>query len=119
MAPKVNELKPNEVAILVNAWRCIEGTDPKVDLHKLAGMCGYTNDRSASNILSAAKKKVRSVADTNAVESAAATPPKRNKRSVAEVVGPSSEDSEANKTPGPAKRFCKAHVEDDHDEEEI
>ncbi|KAJ8121434.1 hypothetical protein O1611_g10103 [Lasiodiplodia mahajangana] len=59
MAPKNvdGELTMKEKAILGLAWKCFQ-TEPKIDLDKLAALGGYTNPRSAHNILTLAKKKL-------------------------------------------------------------
>ncbi|KAI0111147.1 hypothetical protein GGR51DRAFT_569209 [Nemania sp. FL0031] len=59
MPPKTTdgELTAKEKAILALAWKCFQN-EPKIDLDKLAALGGYTNPRSASNILAVAKKKL-------------------------------------------------------------
>ncbi|RYC55726.1 hypothetical protein CHU98_g10482 [Xylaria longipes] len=146
MAPKTQEgeLSEKEKAILGYAWKCFD-SEPKVDYEKLAGLGGYTNPKSAANILAAAKKKLKTFAGGNAdgngeesvASSSKATPakkratPKGKKRNAAEANGTNEDEVE---TPTP-KKLKKAlaksaakkgkpvkvedEVEEDNDEKEV
>ncbi|KAI1073532.1 hypothetical protein F5B20DRAFT_566651 [Whalleya microplaca] len=59
MAPEKdkNALTDKEMHVLALAWRCFK-TQPEVDYEKLAGLAGYANPRSVTNLLGGVKKKI-------------------------------------------------------------
>ncbi|KAI1750497.1 hypothetical protein F4782DRAFT_532399 [Xylaria castorea] len=120
MAPKTQEgeLTEKEKAILGYAWKCFE-SEPKIDFDKLASLGGYTNPKSAQNILALAKKKLKVFAggdaDGNGEESAAstskATPTKKRgpatpkgKKRNAEGTDGNNEDEVESQTPKKVKK---------------
>ncbi|KAI1127230.1 hypothetical protein F5Y10DRAFT_266303 [Nemania abortiva] len=145
MPPKTNdgELTLKEKAILGLAWKCFQ-SEPKIDWDKLASLGGYTNPRSAQNLLSVAKKKLNASIDaTDAAEDngnengndndngnvaspktprgkkLATTP--RGKKRAAETEG---DDGDVARTPKrakktPTKRTPKPVQHEDQDEDEI
>ncbi|KAI4866470.1 hypothetical protein F4820DRAFT_248529 [Hypoxylon rubiginosum] len=119
MAPAEKKvgLTDKEAVVLALAWQCFK-TTPEVDIEKLAGLAGYANPRSVSNLLSAIKKKISGFGtNTNAnggeglstpakgVAKAKATPASR-KRKVAFKAD--SDDDSATPTPTKRSRSRKA-----------
>ncbi|WPG97881.1 Hypothetical protein R9X50_00066300 [Acrodontium crateriforme] len=84
------EFTTREMVIMANAWNCMS-EEPKVsvDYGKLAKMCGFTNDRSASNAWRAIVKKIKAKneapgnedgGDDDATPKATVSPKKRGRK---------------------------------------
>ncbi|KAH8163051.1 hypothetical protein CIB48_g5174 [Xylaria polymorpha] len=80
MPPKTQEgeLSEKEKAVLANAWKCFDA-EPKIDYKKLASIGGYTNINSVRNLVHGAKKKLKTMGESDANgngEGSAASSPK-------------------------------------------
>ncbi|KAI0873262.1 hypothetical protein GGS24DRAFT_501965 [Hypoxylon argillaceum] len=119
---KDGELSKKEMAILGLAWKCFQ-TEPKIDWEKLAELGGYTNPRSAQNLLYGAKKKLNAEinggdnADADNNQSVASTPKGKKRKA---------DDEGGNITPRTPKKAKKtkpapksAQLAEDKDGEEV
>lgn len=139
-----NDFTPREQEILAFAWQCFEEaprarrhplistlissqlTHHQVNIKKLAGLCGMTNQGSATNAWAKIKKKIEaqgkelsgeaSPTKANGTPKATPTPRKRTKKAADEDVD--DEESPAKKAKGrKAKSEAKVDEEEDGEDE--
>ncbi|KAK4626819.1 hypothetical protein CLAFUW4_04055 [Fulvia fulva] len=101
----INDFTESEKRLLIFAWLCFD-TDPKPDLHKLAGLAGMTNTGSASNAWRKIRRKLKGEIDVSPRS-------KSRKRAASETDG--SPPKKAKPSPGKSKGAKKGKAEIEKD----